>query len=410
MGGGIKGITVAPDEWMNWIGKVDCATITGSEHRGHIPSYLRKNGVPVAGPGPWSSKLELDRAFGQKVLTEMGLRPPKTEVFTRVSDVINHIESNPARYVFKLDQTARSVSETFPGQDPDGRDVADHLRKIENKLRFAEGLVKFYLEEAMKGTEVGVGGWFNGERFLNSLMVTYEDHGGYAYDFRVTAEKLLDEEKIASVLRKHKYRGTIDINGFLTEDGYRAIEFTPRWGGGTTEFMCHAAEDLGELLYACATGGETQVLRKAVSNGGVTALVNAVVDEVDDIPWPITLPNEKGAVPVAWQGDSSFWMTWPSRSSHGWVNLPVLPLEKRVGSYVATASSMGRAFRKIDDLSGRAYMAAATVELGRAKEELVGKVDKVYRYLMGYEWVDNLAEETRLMYAPLKRTGSTRRS
>lgn len=405
LGHGIKNVTVDPEGWMKWIGKVDVATVTGSEHKGHIPNFLRKNGVPVAGPGSWGVRLELDREYGRKILGEMGLNPAPSKTFTKVADLIKHVEKNPGRYILKLDQTAREFSETVVGRDPEGRDILDVAKRLESKLAFAEGFVKLYLDSVLEGTEVGMGGFFNGERFLDGgPYVTFEEDVGYAYDLRIPADKLVsDLDKVSSVLRQHKFKGSIDINGFLTKEGWRAIEFTPRWGDGTTEFFCHAAPDMGKLLHAVATGGDAPAIRKDIK-GRLGVLVNAQADEGLSTPVAMNLPDPDASSPVVRSGSSSFWTIWPARTKDGWVNLPVHgQREKRVGSYVAVADSLDKAFKDIDELSGKASVASVRTEIGRSREDLSSKINKIYRYARNYEWIDNLAEDTDHIYGPIKR-------
>ena len=74
------GAKVDPEGWMNWLDWAEVATLTGSEHRGHITTFLRKAGVPVSGPGPWGVRLELDREFGHEQFRQAGLNPSTQHV------------------------------------------------------------------------------------------------------------------------------------------------------------------------------------------------------------------------------------------------------------------------------------------------------------------------------------------
>lgn len=405
LGYGIKNVRVDPEGWMRWIDKVDVATVTGSEHRGHIPDFLRKNGVPTAGPGSWGVRLELDRSYGRQILVEMGLRPNEQQAFTKVEDLIKYVGKHPDRYIMKLDQTAREFSETVVGRDSEGRDVIEAAKRLQADLSFAEGFVKLYLEPLLEGTEVGVGGFFNGDHFLGTAPhVSYEESSSYAYDFRISSDKLVDKEKIEAVLRKYRFRGSIDINGFLTKDGYRSIEFTPRWGNGTTEFFCHAAPDLGKLLYAVAAGKKADDLRGDIV-GRVGVCVDAKVEAKFEGPEPVGLLDPDASTPAVRSDNVSLWPIWPGRTRAGWMSLPVhgTRRELRGGSYVATADSVDRALRAIDLFSKDVFISGTHADIGRAREDLTSKVDKVYRYTMGYEWVDQLAADTDYLYGPLKK-------
>jgi phosphoribosylamine--glycine ligase len=388
LGKGFPNVKVAPDGWMDWIDWADVATITGSEHKGVITNFLRKHGLPVSGPGKWQAKLELDRQFGKEVFKKVGLNPTDGQRFTDVDELVDYIEANPNRYVFKLDQTARSLSETVVGEDPEGKDIIDVARSLGAQLRFADGAVAMYLDEMVHGTEIGVGGWFNGKKLLGDLMVTYEGHGGYAYDLGLSADKLVNRKKLEAVLSSHKYHGSVDINGFLTEDDeYRPIEWTPRWGGGTTEFFCHATPDLGKLLYACATGGEAQVLSDNVK-GKIGVIVNAR-DESDEMDTPMDVILPKGKMPPFFlDSSSSFWVMWPTKTKRGWMSLPVIgEQERRVGMYVTIADTFDKALDKVDAVSEEAKIAGSVVESGRMEDELKDLLTKGREFILGEDWI-----------------------
>jgi hypothetical protein len=392
LGKGLPNVKLAPDGWMEWIEWADVATITGSEHKGGITNYLRKRGLPVSGPGKWQARLELDRQFGKEVFRKVGLDPTDGQRFTDVDDLVDFVEANPNRYVLKLDQTARSISETVVGEDPEGKDIIDAARAIGVQVRFADGAVGMYLDELVKGTEIGIGGWFNGKKILGDLMITYEGHAGYAYDLRNTADKLVDRKKLESVLASHTYHGSFDINGFLTEDDeYRPIEWTPRWGGGTTEFFCHVTPDLGKLLYACATGGTAPVLSES-AKGKVGVIVNAKDESEDmDTPMDVILPKGKGP-PFFLNKDASFWVMWPTKTKRGWMSLPVLGEQmRRVGMYVAIGDTFDQALDKVDDVAEEAKIAGTVVESGRMEEELKELMERGHEYIIGEDWIRETA-------------------
>lgn len=398
------GAKVDPEAWMKYIKWADVATVAGSDHRGHITKYLREQGLPVCGPGPWSVRLELDREFGHSIFQEAGLNPSTQHVFPDSDEAAAWIKQNPGRYVLKLDQTARAVAETFVGLSPDGSDVRSVLRDLDHKLRFTDGRVKLYLEDRIKGVEVGVGGFFNGEKILGELMVTFETDGGYGYDLRHSASKLLDPKKLEATLAKYHYRGSFDMNGFLTAEGeWRPVEWTPRWGSGTTEFLAHACPDLGALMYAAATGGNAPVIDPRLK-GKFVVIVNARHDDEDSqmtSPTDIIMPEgpEGETLPVI-RENSSFWARWPARTEEGWLSLPVLgPIERRTGEYVGEGDDLEAALRAVDDLADDVQVSGSHVEIGRAREELAPQVNIVMEFMTGSnpenEWIGRMAQSTR---------------
>lgn len=394
------GAKVDPEGWMNWIDWADVATITGSEHRGHITKFLRTAGVPVCGPGSWATKLELDREFGHKVFREAGLNPSTQHIFTDAEEAADFVREHAQRYVIKLDQTARAISETFVGADPDGRDVRTYLRDLGHKLRFTEGRVKIYLEDPLNGTEVGVGGWFNGKKLLGDLMVTFETDGGYAYDLRLPADKLVNRKKLEAVLAKGRFRGSFDMNGFLEEDGWRPVEWTPRWGAGTTEMMAHSAPDLGQLLYAAATGGEAEPIRDDLKEN-IVVLVNAR-DEDSDMTQPSEITVSGNKLPYIGEA-GSFFARWPSKTEEGWLSLPVLGTsERRTGIYVGVGPTLDAALEEAAAIAGDVKVGNSHIETGRAREDIAPQWAKVVQALTGvnpeHEWVTHMAKSSAHMW------------
>ncbi len=404
LGRGFPGIKLDQDGWMNWVGKVDVATITGSEHQGKVVKYLRDHGTPVSGPGKWQAKLELDRGFGRDVFAEMGFNPANTTVFTDLDKLIAFIEEHPKRYVLKLDQFARAESETVIGEDPTGGDIIATAEQLAIKLKYAKGLVHFYLEEMLEGVEVGIGGWFNGQSLLGPLMVTYEGMGAYGYDLSLDPSGWIpDQGKMLQVMKKYDYHGPFDINGFLTPEGeYRPIEWTPRWASGTTEMFCHSAPDLGELLYACATGGKAKTLKSDVV-GKTTAIVNIRDDssELTD-PHPIVLTGSQKDLPII-TSDVSMWVLWPSKTKTGWVSLPIYGAnERRLGAYVGVGEDFNDAIDKVDAFTDKYRVSGADVTIGRGREELNKKQKKVTDALKMEEYRESARDFRHLYTSPLR--------
>jgi phosphoribosylamine-glycine ligase len=393
------GLQLAPDNWMAGIGWADVATVTGSSHRGKIVQYLRNNGVPVAGPGGWGARLELDREFGREIFKAVGLVPPKVRSFSNPDKLVSYIQKNPNRYVLKIDQTARAFLETFVGSDPEGEDVADKVRQLAPKLvNFPKDTIALHLEEFVPGTEVGIEAWFNGRDFVGELMATYDGDGGFAYH-RVDASRFVDAAAIRSLFAKKRFRGIVSINGMLGDDGkFRPVEWTPRWGNGLTEMYCHAVPNLGELLYAVATGGNAQVVKREMRDH-VVLIVDAKTEEIPDTPLDIITDS---ALPLVTK-NSSFWATYPARIRGKWVSLPVNEdrFGRRVAAYVANAPTLDKSFELVDDLTDRVSVSGATVMSGMARKELTKRIERVQEFAEG--WIMQTAVEFQHLFrSPLR--------
>jgi hypothetical protein len=394
LGAGLKGVTLAPEGWMRWIDWADVATITGSEHRGHVVKFLRDHGVPVAGPGPWATQLELDRGFGNTVAKEAGILVPWQKEFHSADDLADYVEAHPQPYVLKLDQTLRDASETIVSTDPQGNDIVDIARRMAVTVPFGRERKGFYLQEVLEGTEVAVGGWFNGEEIVGDLYVSYDANGGFVYDLRIPGDRFIDRKKLTARLKEAKHRGMFDINGMLVGDKFYYLEWTPRWGCGMTEFFCHCTEDLGKLLLGVATGKSGIPVHERYM-GKVATIVNVRMEDGDlTVPLEITLPPGR-ELPLI-DELVSFFPTWPARMAGGrWLNLAVQPKPPRRGGYVGIGDTLPDAVKLVEDLADEAHINQAIVDSPRILKELQKRVDTIYRYVLGEGWISDLARSTR---------------
>lgn len=395
LGRGLPGVTLAPDGWINHVKWADLAAIPGCEHKGNTTAYLRGHGVPVCGPGRWAVNLELNRSYGHEVFREIGLRPTESRKFVDADEAIKFILANPARYILKVDQASRAFGPTRVGSDPIGRDLIEALRDLGAKLRFADGAVAMYLDDRVPGTDLGLSGWFNGKELVGDLMVSYKGTHGGAYDFALDGSKFVNVKRLEATLAKYKYRGAFDIQGFLTpEQEFRPLEWSPRWSSRTLELACHAAEDLGALLAACANGTQAVAVKPALEKK-VGVLVDAV-DESDAMSTPrdIVLPSEE-APPFFKADTASFWPMWPSKTKFGWMSLPVLGTsERRVGVYAGFGDDYAAASRQVVSLCAEAKIAGSTTAVSQVESELRPKLERGRSFVAGQGWIHRLAEES----------------
>jgi hypothetical protein len=381
LGKGSKGLILDPEGWMRWLKWADVITITGSEHRGKIVKFLRSLSIPVSGPDNIAANLELNRDFGYQVAKAAGIKTGWQQKFSSLTDVEEYVKSNPAKYVFKLDQTMRAAGETFVTESDTGEDLINYLQKLTSKVAFANGSVDYYLQEYLKGTEVAISGWFNGHDFIdNKLIASYDGVGGFVFDTRVDVSKLINVNKIRNALASMNYRGIVDLNGMLVGDEFYYLEFTPRWGTGITEFFCHAVEDMGELLLATATGDDTPLLKSGIDSR-IALVVNARDEDSDGLALLDIAAKDALQVPAFRAGDTSFWCDSVCRCTDGkLVSLPIQRDERRKGRYVAVADSLESAVEKIEDLNRDIKICGTSLETARAVDELKDRVETIYQY------------------------------
>lgn len=205
-----------------------------AENRGQVQDALRRDGFHVIGGSAYGDKLESDRAYAQTVLGDLGLSTCPVYDFHDAGSAVEFLTHNPGRYVVKFN----GPRDSFVGRLTDGRDVRAFLANLSTD---APG---FILMRHVQGIEMGVGAYFNGERFLKpscldwehkrffpgdlgeltgemGTIVTYE-HASYFHDLTLG--------RMAPLLQKSGYCGYINLNTIVNEEGIWPLEFTCRFG------------------------------------------------------------------------------------------------------------------------------------------------------------------------------------
>ncbi|MET0873612.1 MAG: phosphoribosylglycinamide synthetase C domain-containing protein [Pseudolabrys sp.] len=195
---------------------------------------LRRDGFHVIGGSAYGDKLESDRAYAQTVLGKLGLSTCPVYDFHDAGSAVEFLEHNPGRYAVKFN----GPRDSFVGTLKDGRDVRAFLANLSTD---APG---FILMRHVQGIEMGVGAYFNGERFLKpscldwehkrffpgdlgeltgemGTIVTYE-HAAHVHDLTLG--------RMAPLLQKAGYCGYINLNTIVNEEGIWPLEFTCRFG------------------------------------------------------------------------------------------------------------------------------------------------------------------------------------
>lgn len=280
MGDGFVPKTEDWKEDVKWCDYVIC----DDTHWGAINDSIRKLGVPVVGGTALSDALEEDRGAGQRMFRALGMDTLQSEEFHSIPEAIEYVSQNPRRYVVKVTgAAAEDKSTTYVGEMEDGSDIGpvlEHLAKKGTKVASVE------LQDAIRGTEVALGGFFNGTDFLDPIMVNFEHkrlmpnrmeqagHGpavgemGTVGLWRDKGFKFYREtlERFIPVLAKEGYCGYFDINCIIHSDYERCpdnlephihpLEMTNRFGWPTLLLQMETMKinDLGELFYGIATG------------------------------------------------------------------------------------------------------------------------------------------------------------
>ena len=241
--GTLAGLVPRVDDWKSEIGWIREARDEGiilfenvAEKRGKLQDELRRDGLNVIGGSAYGDRLENDRGYAQDVLGNIGLSICPMKTFSDRSEAIRFLRDHPRRYVLKFNE----AYETFVGQLDDARDVIAFLIGLPSQGEQES----FIVMEHVDGVEMGVGAYFNGEKFLEPACLDWEHKRFFPGDLGeltgemgtiVTYDRTarfhdLTLGRMEGLLRDHGYCGYINLNTIVNEHGIWPLEFTCRFG------------------------------------------------------------------------------------------------------------------------------------------------------------------------------------
>ena len=131
-----------------------------------------------------------------------GLPIARNWEFTDRAAALDFLQKNPARYVLKFNGPDASI-DNYVGRLADGRDV----RAMLDKLARPEALqASFVLMEFVEGVEMGVGAYFDGDKFLLPACLDWEHKRFFPGDLgELTGEMgtVVTYERSRALLRAH---------------------------------------------------------------------------------------------------------------------------------------------------------------------------------------------------------------
>lgn len=246
--GVLAGIVPRTEDWraeLPWIraaGRDGIILFEGVD-QGLVQDCLREEGYRVIGGSAYGDRLEKDRAFGQQEMAKAGMRIAPSHEFQDFDDALSFLRTHGGRWVYKLNGDAFPSTHNYVGELDDGSDVIALIEMHRDRWRSGER-PSFVLMEHISGVKIGVGAYFNGERFLMPACLDWEHKRLFPGDLGeltgemgtlVTyrgAERLFEATlgQMAERLRANGYCGYININTIVDERGIWPLEFTCRFG------------------------------------------------------------------------------------------------------------------------------------------------------------------------------------
>lgn len=264
----LDGLVDKTDDWkkeIDWVGK-DGLIVFDDVGYGKIQDNLRKEGYRVVGGSEGGDKIELDREYGQWILSQHGMSIVPIFNFSKVEDAIKFVSARGGAWVVK--QNNHQCALNYVGELPNGKDVLSVL-----ELYKKAGVKNLTLQEKIDGVEIGVARYFNGNDWVGPIEMNVEhkslfngnigpktgEMGTLMWYDDNEENKLFQETlvKFKSYLSGIDFRGDVDLNVFVNEDGIFPIEITARFGCPSTYLqgtMHHSP--WREFLGAIADGKE----------------------------------------------------------------------------------------------------------------------------------------------------------
>lgn len=234
--------------------------LTGRQRQAEYSASL----CPTIGDGAFNCAVEDDRMFGLEAMQECGIQVPPFERFSDIGAAAAHIRKSNRRFVYKPDGGQEQDTDTTYVSSS-AEDMIANLQKLFIKTKGAP----FVLQEFIKGTEVSVEGYFNGDEFY-LVNVTLEEkkfmngnHGpntgcsGNLVFLLKESSELFKQGlgRMKNYLKSVGYVGMIDLNTIATPMGLFGLEWTPRFGYDASATLLNMyGGNLGEMFHKIATG------------------------------------------------------------------------------------------------------------------------------------------------------------
>jgi phosphoribosylamine-glycine ligase len=285
-------------------GQTVIADCTGA---GALRDTYRDAGIPTVGGSSFCDKLESDRKYSEEVFKQAGIETPRSvrvSSFEEAKKVIEKLGGESGRVALKPEGRFSGVIPSYVTYDQeDAVKMLEHIRALTG-----EEEVELLIQEFIEGVAISTEGWFNGTDWVEGMFNHTVERKQFLNDdlgpsggctgnlvWKCSAKEPMVKElllPLTELLRENVYRGAIDVNAVVNEEGCYALEFTPRFGYDAfpTLLTSLADFDFGYFLDSLARGYRCDENLLEGFGAGVRLSLP---------PWPSEEHHAKEHVPIA---------------------------------------------------------------------------------------------------------------
>lgn len=290
LGNGFVRKAATKDKIVEW---ADIIVVDGTGY-GEEADRWRKEGRRVVNGSHVTDRMEEDRAFGMKLAQQLGMRVPESSEFGSIREAINHIERQPAAYAVKM-SGADSPATTLVSETSDSEDVLLQLDSFMRHPQQTQGMKAVCVQRKIKGIEIGVACWANGNGFVQPHNIYFEhktlmnDDVGPNTGEMGTACINLDTKSRAwsetlglaqPLVEKIGYLGQLALGTIYDGENFWFLEFSARQGWPSTHIEAELINGGYLVLFQALIGG---VEPKGILRVGEWAV--GVVVSAPGYPW-----------------------------------------------------------------------------------------------------------------------------
>ncbi len=262
------GIVKRPESWRPLAGKWADLVFADMVGFGNFEKVLNKMEVPHFGFNPVADMMELDRQKQSALFKRARIRTPETHDFDSPRAALELLPVFKNGFVIKPSGNL-DTGKTFICRNKDTFKWA---------LEQFSGDQELIVQRIVEGVEVSTEGWFDGRVWLEPFNHTFEEKkflegnlgpntgcmGNVVIPIKERRNILVGEiKKLTPFLRAANYRGPIDLNAIVNEQGTHALELTARIGYDAIEALHTIMEEpIAALFLGIAEGNKQRIMLK----------------------------------------------------------------------------------------------------------------------------------------------------